>query len=288
MATGEVILPGEGVLPQKEEDSGRVLLSMPHITPKSGKAEFYLGGSLLNVSRPKLENKLIGGGRRGKIEKFTPESKLRLLKRIGTVSKKYLPHFLTLTYPADYPHNMKVVSRHFDTFCKRIAREFPAYGLIWKKEAQKRGAPHFHCMVWGLMGYDDEYLVEWFSKNWYEVVNSGDIKHYLWHKGELGNGNKPCIEAVRSWRGVWSYTAKYLGKIENCDEWEEPGRFWGVRGRLPVAPMVWMSLTDRQACYMLRLLRRACRLRFKQSRSVSGFVDAEYWFDRMDRLLIPC
>lgn len=260
-------------------------LSYAHISPQTieqkGKVDFYLGGSLIVIHKPKVLGKQGAHkfGKRGAITGFSRASRMRLMKRLSTVSKSgQLPCFLTLTYPDDYPHDMKLVKSHLDRFFKRVTRRYPHFGAFWKLEYQSRGAPHFHAITWGL----PVNALRFVSYAWFEVVGSGDPNHLAFHLGQLKN--QPCLGPIRSWRGVWSYASKYLGKVED-DIIASPGRFWGVRGSIPWSFLVSASLTYHEAVYLIRLIRRACRLKSRQYQSLSGFVDANFWFDRLDRLL---
>jgi hypothetical protein len=92
---------------------------------------------------------------------------------------------------------------------------------VWKLEPQRRGAPHFHLLLFGL---EEGLSKDWLSRSWYEVVGSGDERH-------LRAGTR--VEGIRSWRGVMSYAAKYLGKLESLPkDWlGGVGRWWGVHNR---------------------------------------------------------
>ena len=231
------------------------------------------GGHLIKVTRNRTVN-TGGGGARGKITGFSKNSRRRLMRTIAKTKKVQLPIFVTLTYPGQWDNNPKKWKRDLRVFWMRLNRALPGVGCIWKLEFQKRGAPHFHLLVWG-SGYAP--LLINVSRIWYETVGSGDERH-------LRAGSR--VEMVKSWRGVMAYASKYLGKVELLPV-TEPGRFWGVMAEenLPWADMVQMALTDRQACQFLRLMRRMAHLRGRAYNSLTIFTDADFWVDRLDRLL---
>src|SRR5262249_39067427 len=145
------------------------------------------------------EKKKVGGGQRGDIKGFSYGSRRRLMLTIGTIKRDaQLPMFITLTYPEKFPTPSEA-KRHLDTFFKRMKRVFPAHGSIWKLEPQQRGAPHYHLLTWGCDLVD---LMRFTPDAWYEIAGDNDVKHLAWHKGELGNGNKYCVQPVQSWRGM--------------------------------------------------------------------------------------
>jgi hypothetical protein len=144
--------------------------------------------------------------------------------------------FITLTYAREFP-TASASKRDLDQFFKRFERGQGLYWLIWKLEAQIRGAPHFHLLVYIGGGFDASALCSWVAQAWHEIAGQEDPNHLKWHLGQLGNGNRPCVEQVRDWQGVANYAGKYLGKISDGEEeWTHPGRYWGQR-RSHLAPI---------------------------------------------------
>jgi len=96
-----------------------------------------------------------------------------------------LPAMLTLTYPGDWltvAPTSEAVAEHFAALCKRYAR---AWGeeLIgpWKKEFQRRGAPHLHISTTPPMGFTtvtdpatgarrEADFKTWLSITWADIV----------------------------------------------------------------------------------------------------------------------
>ena len=188
-------------------------------------ATFYLGGSLLKVSGRKRDDGLQPTpGKRTACAGFSDSSRRNLMRKMATVDRRqyaqHLPLFLTLTYPGEWPGDPKVWKKNLDNFLKRLGRHYESAFAIWKLEPQKRGAPHFHLIVFNESFIDKD----WLSRAWFEVVGSGDERH-------LRAGTQ--VKQMRSWRGVMSYAAKYVGKqIDTLPPgWESVGRFWGIHNR---------------------------------------------------------
>lgn len=158
---------------------------------------------------------------RGTIQGFSSASRRRLIRKISRLERSKAV-FLTLTYPADFP-DAQAAKTHLRTFWKRIYRRHPEASAIWRLEFQKRGAPHFHLIVFNLPFIGKEIIRQW----WAEIIGHGTDEPLFTR-----------IEMIRSWRGVMSYASKYLSKVDdiadmalsgfNIDAYLTAGRFWGM------------------------------------------------------------
>jgi RNA polymerase subunit RPABC4/transcription elongation factor Spt4 len=106
-----------------------------------------------------------------------------------------LPAMVTLTYPGDWltvVPDAETAMRHFQALCKRYWRAWgePLRGP-WKKEFQRRGAPHFHISTTPPMGFTEitgsggeTVLVDfrrWLSHTWADIVDHPDREEYRKH-----------------------------------------------------------------------------------------------------------
>jgi hypothetical protein len=126
----------------------------------------------------------------------------------------------------------------------------------------------------------------WIPGAWFAIAGGGDYRHLAWHKGLCGNGNKHCVQQVRSWRGVWAYAAKYLGKTFEIESWERAGRYWGVvnPGNIPFGEIQIRELARSEAVQIQRYQRRSAGIKSrgkKQPRSVITFCDADQWVEKL-------
>lgn len=249
-----------------------------------GRVKLWAGASLVRVQRPP-KNELLrvqgfqGGGGRSYVSGFSPASRLRLMRLAATLRRDCVPIFITLTYPGVYPETPKQWKRHLDTLVKRLRRRFEDCSAIWKLEPQRRGAPHFHLLLYGVYQVPDDFR-SWLSEAWYKVVGSGDERH-------LKAGTR--VEYLRSYRGAVSYAAKYMDKtVDDLPEaWGKPGRFWGVVGRdnLPVGEVIETPVTWSEACILQRWLRKYAGLPGRDRRTETIFVNvAERWLFALDGL----
>jgi len=268
------------------------LLSTTHIRPFSKsdaenkekpRIQFVLGGSIIRSTKDR-KCVAIGGGKRGKIKGFSKQSRHRLMETIAFVKREAeLPNFVTLTYPDDFP-TVSRAKRDLKIFTQRLQRKYPGAGGIWKLEPQERGAPHYHLMIWGC---DTSDLLQWTVDNWYQIAGNGDENHYKFHAGLL-EGSEPCVQQVYSWRGVWSYASKYLGKTFEVAEWgsQWTGRFWGTvkRENIPFGEFVEMPATHTQVVKLMRYQRRFMAMRRgRDTNSLKTFCDADQWIEKLYR-----
>ena len=166
---------------------------------------------------------------------------------------------------------------------KRFFREWGHVALFWKLEPQQRGAPHFHLLIFASSPENARLQCRWWARAWYEIAGQGDANHLKFHLGQLGN--RPCCEPIKSWNGVTSYAAKYIGKVVDVSKiegWEHPGSYWGKRHYelLPVNERR-RRLTRRAAVAFRRAL---CKYiehqptgRYRIEDPTTGRVTREWW-----------
>lgn len=160
----------------------------------------------------------------GDITSFSSSSRRRLLYKLNEADLQLSDNFrfITLTYPKKYPTEGKVYKRDLDVFIKRLKAQFGEVEYIWKLEAQKRGAPHYHCIVFFKDLPNLIFLKKWTSQNWYEVVHRNlpekDEKH-------LRAGTN--VKLIQNARHLVYYVSKYLSKTDGT-ELVNQGRFWGA------------------------------------------------------------
>lgn len=204
-----------------------------------------------------------GGGRRGKISRFSAASARRLL--FCARNFPGLTVMVTLTYPREYPVDGRAVMDHWRRMRQWFARQGNPAGL-WFKEFQLRGAPHFHVF---LPNRVDKSAV---ALAWYSIVGSDDFRH-------LQAGTR--TEALRNPEAIGAYAAKYAAKRlqkEVPDGCTDVGRFWGTWGKPAITTD--SVLRGRDAVDVIRMVRRGyqakrktwkCRRRFRDN-GRSGFT----------------
>ncbi len=236
--------------------------------------KIFPGFSEFKDSRVKPYNNGSGGGARKAITEFTPRSRKNFLKKVLSLST-YPSVFITLTYPKHYPADCKEWKRHLDNFFRSFSRKFPDTWFFWKLEPQKRGAPHYHLIGNLDVEINVHLLRRYVSELWYRTCGTGDLKHL--HAGVQVDFIDDSVGKMRA------YVCKYVGKAETgyaYEEWEHPGRFWGVLGRkkLPPVSYIIIDLNENEFLKVKRLVRRWLKSLSGSSRKYSVRLKSVFSF----------
>lgn len=285
MATGEIIEPAPLSTAHKRINlQAGEGVGWAHKTPTptplhSPFAEWRENASFLKVSKAEPQ-KRVGGGLRGVVKGFSMGSRRRLMTKIAGVRRDApLPCFVTLTYPNIFPEP-KQSKYHLKLFIQSLKRAYPEAGIIWKLEPQKRGAPHYHLLVWGC---DVKDLKGFVPEAWFDIAGEGDNLHLLWHEGKLKN--KHCTQQVHSFHGVWAYASKYLGKTFEVAGWDSKavGRFWAVvsPANIPFGELITEPIERGEAVQVMRYQKRFAKLKKRNYPSLTVFCDAEQWVKKV-------
>lgn len=167
---------------------------MVNLSPIPSQVKYTLQGGLVQAHIPQEKLTLKGGGFRGSVNAFSAAARRRLMKLLSTLAPEHAL-FITLTYPADYP-NPRKAKDHRRAFEKRMKRLFPKFSGVWRLEFQKRGAPHFHLIVFGV-GFVGKDIVK---QMWGDIIGYPDVF--------------TRVEAVgSSRRHLMAYVSKYVAKV---------------------------------------------------------------------------
>lgn len=203
---------------------------------------------------------------------------------------------LTLTYPGDWQTvapTSAACAQHVRVLQLRFRRAWgrPLIGL-WKREFQRRGAPHYHVLMCPPKGLVNGLnFREWVSRTWADIVGAescgrdrsecfGECER---HRHEVAGTGVDVTEGLRMRdpRRVADYFAKHGVfsakdyQNEAPDEWDgSVGRFWGVWGLDKAVATV--EVTPDRALAAARTLRRLSRAR-------GAFVKVPCWERRLNR-----
>jgi hypothetical protein len=224
-----------------------------------------VGGSLstLSFEDTKTTNRLsshrrLGGGSRDRVRGFSKTSRRNLLRCLASINRRAFRAFkgrmifVTLTYPRKYPEDPARCKGHLKALRRRLQRKFGEFAAFWRLGIQKRGAWHFHLLLFvgpsiGPIGEVRRFI----SSSWYEVT--GKVS-----EGHLHAGTR--VVAVKKWKQATSYVERYLAKPEEFPEGLQTGRIWGVWNK-ELLPVCWETaeVSLRDAFRIRRIYRKLAR-----------------------------
>lgn len=157
------------------------------------------------------------------IKEFSKDSRRRLFSLITSLdySAYGKPIFVSATWHEDFSNNRSDVKTHLDNFHKRLKRNLPEFHIIWKLEYQKRGAPHFHFVLFPLdssLSFNTIKIGQTIKKAWLELktCKCPSCKIY-----------SLSITPLNDFLHTMIYISKELGKITQNEQQHNLGRVWG-------------------------------------------------------------
>lgn len=222
------------------------------ITEIYNKIEVYPNCIVLKPSdqyKGKFEGKR---GKRDTIKTFSKRSRFRLFSLLAKIDNKLFrkPMFLSLTF--HYGHEKKDKKDHsvLHNFLVQLRNFDPGVQFIWRKELQKRGAPHYHLIIFPLLSEDDYPDAGYFvaiNSIWHQVADPKSEKHSDF-------GCKSTV--INSYREACIYLSKYIAKVEHETVVLEMGRHWGASNNLPIKLITTIPLNEHGYQYTINLIRK--------------------------------
>lgn len=210
------------------------------------------------------------------VTSWSAKSRARMVKVLGQLDYAPLfdgggvPAMLTLTYPGEWESvapNAAAATKHVRAFAERFQRHYGKRLVgVWKREFQRRGAPHYHILMVPPAPVDGESFRAWASRNWAAVVAHPDPEQRRRHE-RAGTG-LDYAEGMRAKdpKRLAVYFSKHGSYADKEYQNEAPalwvesgsvGRYWGVWGLDKAIAEV--EVTRDQADATARVLRRWAR-----------------------------
>lgn len=231
--------------------------------------------------------KKYAGALRGKITEFSDRSRNRLIGFLNRIVWPSTPvHFVTLTYPDQFPDSHGQIAADLDVFSKRVQRAFPGVGIVWRRERVERKsgtsigkvAPHYHFFAFHTAADTSEFW-NFVRLAWTDIIfQHTDAKHY-----EVALIHGTHVRTVDNRRQAIYYVSKYMTKSAPSSpnlatgEIETAGRAWGYWGKIDASPLVVMALTHAQ----LISLRLILAQHLVNDNNMFGYKLAYAWRDWM-------
>lgn len=205
--------------------------------------------------------------KRGSIVKWSRRSQMRLIQAVlqldlaPLVRGKRSPVMVTLTLPDQWLElapDAETLAAKFDDFRRRFEHKWGKARWIWKREFQRRGAPHFHLWMVPPVDALDEWAAD-LRRMWVAalgVTNSRDRALALQHSVDVSRADGM---KARDPRRLAFYFLKESGAAGRKAYQNEPpaqwagtggvGRYWGVRGISRAVVSIDIDPDDFEALY---------------------------------------
>lgn len=198
---------------------------------------------------------------RSQISEFSRTSRKRLFRLFSRINLSLLgePVFVTLTYHYGYKASPGVTKQHLNCFLQFLRDNYPSLSYVWRLELQRRGAPHYHFILFPPKSESVFYTPSFeqrLRKAWHKIADPGSESHLLY-------GFR--LVPITSFKMCMCYLSKYCAK-EN----KEPmivgfGRRWSYSQNLPLDPLLNLELPPS----IYYLFRRLCRRLYKKRKKIS-------------------
>jgi hypothetical protein len=212
---------------------------------------------------------------RGRIRGFSKSSRRNLLRRLASINRTTFRAYkgrlisVTLTYPGEYPEDREVCKNHLKALRKRLTRRFGEFSGFWRMGIQRRGACHFHLLLFVPPSFGSlANLREFVAFSWYEIC--GEVS-----AGHLRAGTR--VEEIRTWRSATSYVERYVAKPKAFPEGVVTGRVWG-KWNEELLPVQWetVEISVKDAYKIRRVYRKLAKMRSSGSlRRLTVFIRHE-------------
>ena len=226
----------------------------------------YTDGQWIEIRQPHFGG-VNGGGQRGAVTTFSAQSRKRFMKKIYILQSSSRCLWVTLTQPAAFVGSIGA-RRMAKLWTARVRRAYPAASGLWRIQPQKRGAPHFHVMVYGIADADIKTVRARLSRMWTAVVVGGIVDGEKLSARSIGQiARYGCdVAEMETAVGVQRYVSRYLSRSDAAGNAAVAGRQWGSfnRDALPVSQTDTVTVTRQVAQNVVRAARRSQTRTYKR------------------------
>lgn len=141
---------------------------------------------------------------------------------------------------------------------------------IWRKEFQRRGAPHYHLIILSERPLPLQVFRQWVALTWNRIAAPGDLKHLA-----AGTSADPVRIEKGGYRKLMNYLSSYVAKVEQAQRLDRTtgeilptGRVWGRFYNLPQVQGIEIGLGWGE----WKALGKRVRLWHSDSRYLSAFA----------------
>ena len=190
--------------------------------------------------------------KRGPISDFTRRSRFRLFTTLAKIddNPKFQPIFVTLTYHYGHINAPQSTKSQLHNFLVQLRNYDPGVQFIWRIELQKRGAPHYHMIIFPsslcVSAGTPSYQLE-ISRIWHSIADPKSRRHK-----DFG-----CkIKVITSYRMACAYVSKYVAKVGNDNTEDHQGKHWANSMNLPIRVCSTVELNEQGSHHAIEKIRR--------------------------------
>jgi hypothetical protein len=276
------VMVSPGTVAIRYQDPARV----ERAAQRAAEVEWKAFRALREVGQPLVVERETGGA---VISRWSKRSRSRMAEVFAQLDwsvmftdETAVPAMVTLTYPGDWLAVAPLAAesrRHLLMLRKRFARAWgrPLVG-VWKREFQRRGAPHYHLLMVPPHGQvNGQGFAAWLSSTWAAIVGAerctgsepcSPVERCEFHRHLAAGTGVDYADGIRARdpRSVGVYFAKHGAFAEKEYQNEAPaewieagsvGRFWGVWGLDKAVSGAFIAPPEARAA--VRTLRRHSR-----------------------------
>jgi len=180
---------------------------------------------------------------RSNITHFSKRARFRLFELLSKIENnlEFPPIFVSLTYHHGHQNDSRSTKSHFHNFLVQLRNYDPGVQFIWRIENQKRGAPHYHLIIFpakNMRYHNKDSYTPTIQRIWHNLADPKSRKHKDY-------GCK--VNTINSYREACIYLSKYIAKVpENEDDIIE-GKHWGNSRNLPIKHIKTIGCWDEEA-----------------------------------------
>jgi len=200
--------------------------------------------------------------KRSAVKEFSGASRLRLMRLFAKIDTRTFgtPSFVTLTFHDNWRKDYSDLKEILNKTLQYIRDSGLDIYYIWRLELQKRGAPHFHFILFFPSELSDsavESFLSGFRLYWHRLVEPNSAPHLLY-------GFR--VESLTTTKKAFAYVSKYCAKSDVETKFALPGRRWGASRDLPVMYLLKTYLPQAVFNQVKRTIRKLLRSTAKRKK----------------------
>jgi len=190
--------------------------------------------------------------KRGKIHEFSKRSRFRLFTALAMIKRKLpiKPLFVSMTYHYSFTKKKGIHYDHLHNFLVQLRNYNPDVQYIWRIELQKRGAPHFHFIIFPggpRKAYNKSKYIHKISQLWHSISDPVSRAHERFGVQTT---------EIKSYQHACYYLSKYCAKIDEDIALITERKQWGCSRNLPFEVLSSSVVVKGRAFHIIEQIRR--------------------------------